>query len=143
MKSLFWVSSLFAMIISSVAVAESSQKVGEFRVHYNALSSDFLSPKVASNYGVLRSKNRGLLNVSVVRDDGSFKGAEAKLEVHATNLNGQLRELKMRKVADQDAVYYISQFPVSDQETLDFNIQVTTLDQARSNIKFRQQFFVD
>jgi len=132
---------ILGALVSFTAGAQNSLNIGDYVVHYNAISSDFLSPNVANSYGVKRSKNRGLLNVSVVRGDGSFHGAEADLKVSATNLTGQLRQLKMRKITEQNAVYYISEFPVRDQETLDFNIKVTTLDKASDNIRFRQQFF--
>lgn len=135
---------LFVGLLSFTAVqAETSQEVGNYLVHYNALSTESLPAKVASAYGIQRSKNRGMLNISVLEKGSGFKGVEAQIKVVATNLTGQLREMELRKIVEQGAVYYISEFSVADQETLDFIINVTTLDNNSANIKLRQQFFAN
>ena len=133
----------FLLSIHSQAFAESSQTVGDYIVHYNALSTESLPPAVARAYGITRSKNQGLLNISVLKKGGNFEGAEANITVSATNLTGQLRNLELRKIEEQNAIYYISVFSVADQETLDFSIKVTTTDNKTGNIKLRQQFYVN
>ena len=129
------------MTYQSLAFAESSQVVGNHIVHYNAISTESLPPAVARAYGITRSKNRGLLNISVLKKGGGFEGVEANIDVSATNLTGQLRDIKLRKIQEQGAVYYISEFSVADRETLDFSIKVTTADNQTANMKLRQQFF--
>lgn len=136
---LIGLSLLFAF--HSIAFAESSQTIGDYIVHYNAISTESLPPAVARAYGITRSKNRGLLNISVLKKGGNFEGVEATIDVSATNLTGQLRDIKLRKIQEQNAVYYISEFSVADQETLDFSIKVTTADNKTGNMKLRQQFF--
>lgn len=126
-----------------IAYAESSQVIGDYVVHFNALSTESLPPAVASAYGITRSKNKGLLNISVLKRGGGYQGVEADIEVSATNLTGQLRNIQLRKIQEQNAVYYISDFSVADQETLDFSIKVTTADKKTGNIKLRQQFFAN
>jgi hypothetical protein len=121
--------------------AENSQEVGDYIVHYNALSTESLPPTVARAYGITRSKNRGLLNVSVLKKGGLFEGVNADIDATATNLTGQLRSIDLRRVQDQNAVYYLADFSVTDRETLDFSLMVTTPDGARGSIKFRQQFY--
>ena len=133
--------SILATLFLLPAWAETSQPVGDYVVHYNALSTESLPPTVAKAYGITRSKNRGLLNVSVLKKGGNFAGVSADIDVSATNLTGQLRDIKLRKIEEQTAIYYISEFSVADRETLDFSIQVTTPDKARGSIKFRQQFY--
>lgn len=129
--------------IQSLAFAESSQEIGDYIVHYNALSTESLPPSVASAYGITRSKNKGLLNISVLKKGGDFKGVEADIKVNATNLTGQFREINLRKIEEQSAVYYISEFSVADRETLDFSIRVTTADNQTGSMKLRQQFFAN
>lgn len=133
----------FLLSIHSLAFAESSQSVGDYVVHYNALSTESLPPAVARAYGITRSKNKGLLNISVLKKGGNFEGAEADIKVSATNLTGQLRNLELRKIEEQNAIYYISIFSVADKETLDFSIKVTTTDNNTANLKLRQQFYVN
>lgn len=127
--------------LSSIACAESSKTIGNYIVHFNALSTESLPASVARAYGITRSKNRGLLNISVLKKGGGFEGVEADINANATNLTGQLRNIDLRKIEEQNAVYYISEFSVTDRETLDFSIDVKTADNDRGNIKFRQQFF--
>lgn len=129
--------------IQPLVLAESSQSIGDFIVHYNALSTESLPPSVARAYGITRSKNKGLLNISVLKKGGDFQGVEADIDVSATNLTGQFRDLELRTIADKKAIYYISVFSVANRETLDFSIKVTTSDNKTGNIKLRQQFFVN
>lgn len=144
MKKLFQIAILALLYgFQSAALAESSGSVGNYIVHYNALSTESLPPAVARAYGITRSKNRGLLNISVLKKGGGFQGVEAVIDVSATNLTGQLRNINLRKIEEQNAVYYISEFSVADQETLDFAIKVTTADNASGSFKLRQQFFTN
>lgn len=143
MKILSYLILLMFGLISTPLHAENSKALGDFIVHFNALSTESLPPKVAQAYGIIRSKNRGLLNVSVVRKDGLAGGVEADIKVRATNLTGQLRNIELRKIQEQDAIYYISDFNVADRETLDFFITVTTADQQTGNMSLRQQFFAN
>lgn len=133
----------FFLLFQSIAAAESSQIIGDYVVHYNALSTESLPPGVATAYGITRSKNKGLLNISVLKRGTDFQGAEADIKVSATNLTGQLRDIKLRKITEQKAIYYISVFPVANRETLDFSIKVKTADGKVGNIKLRQQFFAN
>ncbi|MBT3203279.1 MAG: DUF4426 domain-containing protein [Gammaproteobacteria bacterium] len=127
----------------SIAFAESSKTIGNFIVHYNAISTESLPPAVARAYGITRSKNKGLLNISVLKKGAGFQGVEAQIGVSATNLTGQLRDIQLRKIVEQNAIYYISVFSVANRETLDFSIKVTTQDNQTGNIKLRQQFFAN
>jgi hypothetical protein len=142
------VKTTFKLIISTLlfclpafAFAENSQAIGNYIVHFNALSTESLPPSVAKAYGITRSTNRGLLNISVLKKGTGFEGVDADIKVSATNLTGQLREIKLRKIEEQKAVYYISVFSVANEETLDFSIQITTPDKQTGNITLRQQFF--
>ena len=130
-------------LFQSPAFAENSKVIGDYVVHFNALPTESLPPSVASAYKIKRSKNRGLLNISVLKKGGNFEGAEAEIKVSATNLTGQLRKIDLRKITEQNAIYYIGVFSVSDRETLDFDIRVKTADGKTDNIKLRQQFFTN
>jgi len=118
---------------NSIASAESSKAIGNYIIHFNALSTESLPASVARAYGITRSKNRGLLNVSVLKKGGNFEGVEADIKASATNLTGQYRNIDLRKIEEQNAVYYISEFSVTDRETLDFSINVKTADNASGN----------
>lgn len=133
----------FSSWLPAQALAQNSHTAGAYVIHYNALPTESLPASVARAYGIKRSKNRGLLNVSILKNAATFEGVEATIKATATNLTGQMRVLDMRVIHEQNAVYYISDFTVANQETLDFAIQVTTPDQNTSHLKLRQQFFAN
>jgi len=129
--------------MSMSAVAENATHVAGYTIHHNALTTDSLAPQVAKAYGIQRSKNRGMLNVSVLKDKAGSIGepVKAKVEATATNLSGQSREIDMREVMDGGAVYYIGDFRVSNQETLNFDLTVSPSGAGIYHAKLSQQFF--
>ena len=134
------------LLASSISWAESFQSFGDYDVHFNAFTTDFLSPQVAQTYKIQRSKNRALLNISILKKVLGTPGESVTGVVRATarNLSGQLRSLDVRKVVDGPATYYLSTFSVNNEETLDFEIQVTPQGRdAPYVVKFRQQFFTN
>ena len=93
----------------------SSVTVNGYSVHFSAQSTDQLPPEVARQYNIVRSKNRAMLNVSI-----------------------------MRKIQEQDAVYYIGEIPVANSETLVFDITVTPDDQDEPiEVRFKRQFYTN
>ena len=57
------------------ASQDSHRDFGDYRIHFNALSTDHLAPEVALAYGITRSQNRAMLNVSIIRREASGTGA--------------------------------------------------------------------
>jgi hypothetical protein len=126
------------------ALAENATKIPGYTIHHNAITTDQLTPDVARSYGIQRSRNRGLLNVSVIKDVPGTTGTAATATVKATsrNLQGLIRELPMREVRDGTAVYYLGEFPVEHQETLSFTVQVRPQGETTSyTAELSQEFF--
>jgi hypothetical protein len=124
---------------------ESSLDVGDFTIHFNAISTDQLTPEVASTYGIVRSQNRAMLTISVIRNDTPGPTASpAEVTATATNLAGQLRNLSMREIAESNAIYYIGETVITNAETLIFTIQVRPEGSSQTHtIRYMKQFFVD
>ena len=101
-----------------------SANIGEFVVHFSAQSTDQLPPDVARNYNIVRSKNRAMLNVSVLRAADN-KPVTAIVTVKTVNLTGQLKNITMRQVNEGEAIYYIGEVTIANRETLIFDIGVT------------------
>ncbi len=80
----------------------SFQEFGDFQVHYNAVRTDELTADVARAYGIERSANRVMLNVSLLRQgaDGRTTPVDGTVSATAYNLNGQLKNLTMRRITD-------------------------------------------
>lgn len=106
------------------AAAESSQIFGDYTVHFNAISTDEVPADVAQSVGIVRARNRALLNVSVQRNE-TDESIEADVEVAVSNLTGQLKKMTVRKVEQGEAIYYLGEVSVANRETLIFDISVT------------------
>lgn len=117
-----------AEIQPAQAGAESFKAVGEYEMHYNALRTDQLTPDIARAYGIERSKNKILLNVSVLhRASGasSTTATDADVSVNVHNLNGQMKDLTLRRITEGPSIYYIGDAGIGGSETLVFEIKAT------------------
>ena len=81
--------------------------------------------------------------MSVLKNNGDFEAVEADITVRATNLAGQLKDLNLRQIREQNSIYYIADFRVSNEEIFIFDIQVTTPDKQSATIKLQQQYFTN
>jgi hypothetical protein len=132
-----------AVVPEAQPAGASNAEIGDHVVHYSAQSTDQLPPEVARAYNIVRSKNRAMLNVSVLQaSDGS--AVVADVSVKAVNLTGQLKNVTMRRIDEGDAIYYIGEVAIANRETLVFDISVTPdgSDQV-SDVRFKRQFFTD
>jgi len=124
--------------------AENAQDFGDYVVHHNAFTTDSLSPEVAKAYEITRSKNRAMLNIVVLKKMSGTTGepVAATVSATATNLNAQMKILKLREIRKDSAIYYIADFNVSDGEILNFVVNVEAEAASRPyTVRFRQQFF--
>ena len=135
-----------ATVPQAQPAGSTSSDIGDHVIHFNAQSTDQLPPEVASAYNISRSKNRAMLNVSIIREsDGlSVPGA---VTVKTVNLTGQLKNVPMRRIdepGDPPAIYYIGTTPVANRETLNFDISVTPEGMQRATqVRFQRQFYTD
>jgi hypothetical protein len=121
----------------------SSENIGDHVVHFSAQTTDQLPPEVARAYSIVRSKNRAMLNVSVLRASDNA-AVEAGVTVKAVNLTGQLKNITMRQIDEQNAIYYIGEVAIANRETLIFDISVTPEgEDSPSDVRFKRQFFTD
>ena len=130
--------------VGSAEATPVSKDFGDYMVHINAVNSDTLQPSMAKAYNIVRSKNRGLLTISLVKKTLSENPTpvRAKVTGKATNLTGQLKDIQIREINDGEAVYYISEFQVADKEVLDFTVYLTPDDKSSPfTVELRQQFF--
>ena len=133
----------------TIAAAQPSDETfkdfGNYEMHFNALRTDALTPEVARAYGIQRSQNRVMLNVAILRQDAAHtprKPVEAKVEVDCYNLNGQLKNIEIRRLTEGDAIYYIGEVTISGAEILVFDISATPTGEAGVlNAKLKREFF--
>ena len=117
--------------------------IGDHVVHFSALATDQLPPEVAKAYGIVRSPERAMLNVSVLQEADN-KAVTADVTVNVVNLTGQLKNVAMRQITEGDAIYYIGVTRVANRETLVFDISVKPEGvNVASQVRFHRQFFTD
>ncbi len=123
--------------------AASDVDIGDHVVHFSAQSTDQLPPEVARTYGIVRSKNRAMLNVSVLKE-GTTIAVVADVTVRTVNLAGQLKNVTMRKIQEQEAIYYIGETGIANRETLIFNISITPEGATEaSDVSFTREFYTN
>lgn len=134
---------LFTACLSVSAMAadvikgERKETFGDVTVHYNTFNSTFLTPDIAKAAELIRSKNQGVINVSVIKDG---KPLVANVTGTVKDLTSQSVPLNFRQVTEQGAIYYIAQYPVEQQETRTFEIKVQNGDKINT-INFNQELF--
>lgn len=128
------------------AAGVASRDFGDYVLHFNAISTDQLTPEVARSYDIVRSKNRALLNVSLVRKVEGTIGQPVPARVTALVVNdtGQVKDSNLREIRDGGAYYYIADFAVSNAETLVFTVDAAPADAATTapfNVRFSRTFY--
>jgi hypothetical protein len=135
---------LLTLLSPASVLAENSRDFGDYVLHYNALATDMLPPAVARDYHITRSQNRGMLNITLLKKVLGSPGqpVHARVESSATNLAGQIREIDMREIREGNAIYYLGEFGVANEETLNFKVHVRPQGERDFfEVEFSQDFY--
>ncbi len=137
---------LSLIALSGLLQAEQVVIQGDYELHYNTFPSTFLSKEIANTYQITRSKNRGILSISVMDKSGEEpKAVEADITIEAKNLVHQSKDIKLIKIVEQDeAVYYLGTFALNNEENVNFSIEAKpTGSSTLFQVKFTREFFTD
>ncbi len=126
---------------------ENDKQVGNYIIHINALTTDQLPTEVARGYKISRSKNRAMLNVSVREKQADTETPiTASINIIAKNLSSQQKNVNVREIKETDpvAIYYIGELPVSNEETITFDLDITPAGATEPLLlSYSQQFFTE
>ena len=114
-----------------------TKEFGDITVRYNTFTSSFLQPETAQAVGVVRSKNKGLINVSV------FKGVTpvvAQVTGTIKDLSGKSEVLTFKQITEKGVTNYLAPYSVPQQEFKTFTINVETGGKAHG-FSFVQELF--
>ncbi len=122
---------------------EHQKDFGNYTLHVNALTTDQLPQEVAKEYRIARSNSRAMLNVVITKKaDGGGEPVTGKVAASARNLAGQFKELDMKEITEQDAIYYIADMAVDDNDTVTFDIDVVPVNESDPfKVTYRHEFF--
>jgi len=140
-----WLAGLLLLLPLTVD-AENSKDFGQFVIHYNAMATDMVPPQVARKYRITRSQNRGMINITVLKKVLGSPGqpVHARVEVTAQNLAGQGRTIHVREIREGNAIYYIGEFGVANEETLKFDVRARPQGtQEFVEVQFSQDFYTN
>ena len=129
---------LGASAVAADAIDGNRQKeFGDITVHYNTFTSSFLQPETAQAVGVVRSKNKGLINVSVVK---GVTPVAAQVTGTIKDLSGKSEILTFKQITEKGAIYYLAPYSVPQQEYRTFTINVESGGKAHG-FSFVQELF--
>lgn len=118
-------SALFALVVllvgSSIVSAQQSERFGEYEIHYSAIPTGMLNEQIAQSYGIVRSRTRGMIMITVLQDG---QPVTARVDILARDVDDDITEIGARRVRDSDWVSYVGTFPVDEGEALTFEVTV-------------------
>ncbi len=139
-----WIIALLLAFIALPSSAAQFQNIKDVEVHYSAFNSTFLTPQVARSYNLTRNGYSAILNISVLDNSSLGKPAtEAKVSGNVRSLLGNIRNLEFSEVKEGDAIYYLAEFPINNEEDLTFDIDVSAGTKGAGKLKFTQKFYVE
>jgi hypothetical protein len=134
---------LLVLLLSSLLVipAQAEQKVvfSDYEVHYILLPTTFLKADIADKYNLRRSKDRALVNVSVLDLQGS--PVQAEVRGSSENLLGQRQNLTFDEVVEGEAIYYLALLRYADEEFQRVTLNVVLPNGELAEIKFQQKMY--
>ncbi len=125
---------------------ETFKDFGNHIVHFSALNTDQLAPEIAQEYGIVRSKNRAMLTVSIhaKQESGLAAPVSASISASAVNLTGQLKRMPLREIKEGEAIYYVGALAINNGETLVYTIDATPANtDTPLRLRFKRQFFTE
>lgn len=149
MKYLLLISSLLfsTLFITSAnaGVEDTSRETDTHIIYFNVFNSSFLTPEIAEKYNLKRSKYHSMLSLTV-HEKGATEGKSVPVLVQGTitNIVQQQRSLEFVEVDEGNTVYYLSDFRVTDDDLLRFDIKIRANAESPSyNLQFKRRVFTD
>jgi len=135
---------IITLSIVGNAHAEQKQRVGNFDIHYMALSSTFITPEIAKSYGIERSRYTGLVNIAVLNtNQEGHPAVPVEISGIANNLIDARMTLDFKEIREGKSIYYIAEVPYRDDQEVNFTIAIKHGNQLNTSLKFKQKFYVD
>ena len=141
-----WLLGVVSALMMSAVQADQVTQFGDYQLHYNTFESTFLTPEIAHQYGLTRTKGQALLNVAVTtQSHGELPQSQrALVSANVKNLLGQIVSLSFITIEEGDAVYYLAPFTKTDDEILKFTVNAKlSADSAPMTVNFQRHFYVD
>ena len=128
-----------ALVLATLSThAEQKQVFGDYELHYIVVPTTFLQPQVAAKYDITRSRNRALLNVSVLKNGSPVA---TQLTAQAKNLLSQVSQLEFTEIREGPAIYYLALIRHSDEAVHQITINAIFDDDSTGQVEFQQRLY--
>ncbi|KWV75653.1 DUF4426 domain-containing protein [Pseudomonas paracarnis] len=117
--------------------ANRKKDFGDITVHYNTFTSSFLPAETAQKVGVVRSKEKGLINVTVIK---GVSPVTAQVTGTVKDLGGKSEILTFKQIEEKSGISYLAPYSVTQREYKTFTINVETGGKAHG-FQFNQELF--
>lgn len=124
---------------------EISFKQGRYEIFFSTFNTSIVTPKVAKSYGIVRSKSKALVNISVLKNNA--EGLQVPVNTTVTGQSYDLiltKKLDFFEVREQHAVYYLAQFDI--EHKIPFYFTINVLPEGEKNpikVQFKKILWVD
>jgi len=128
----------------SAGVEDTTRETDTHIIHFNVFNSSFLTPEIAKQYNLKRSNYYAILNIAVhEKGEAEDKPIPVLLQGTATNIVQQQRNLEFKEIIEGSAIYYVSDFRISDDDLLTFDIKIrTNADSPGYDLSFKRRVYV-
>ena len=103
------------------ASASEYLNLGEHTIYATALSSMLIPPEVAQIHGIVRSTQRIVVNVTVLKAD---QPTTASVSGTSTNLLGQQLDLDFTEIQERTAIYYLASIITNAKDMSRFHLYI-------------------
>jgi len=128
-----------ALLLNTAARAEQKQSFGDYDVHYIIVPTMTLKPEIAEKYGLLRARNRSLVNISILNALG--QPTSAAVTGISTNWLGQDQTLVFSEVTEGEAIYYLALLRHANEEYHRVAIDIVLANGDLAELRFSQQMY--
>ncbi|MEQ8691280.1 MAG: DUF4426 domain-containing protein [Pseudomonadales bacterium] len=129
------------LLLAAPAWAEQKQSIRDYEIHYIVVPTTFLRAGIATQYNLVRGRDRSLINISVLNKAG--EATRAKLSGHTRNLLEQRQPLKFDEVREGDAIYYLAVLRHADEEHHRISIDIEFADGSTHTLQWQQKLYWD
>ncbi len=137
-----WLTALAMLTFATTVAADQFKDFGDVEVHYVVVNTLFLQPDVAARYGVVRSSDRAIVNVSVLDQDGVALLGEVTGDT--INLMSQRTPARVRDDPGRRGDLLHRADPLHrSRHCCAFDLTVSVPDRAPMKLEFQQTMYVE
>ena len=124
----------------AVAPSPAYEDFGDLRVHYNAIPTLSMSQAVASEYGIQRDADKGLITIALRKmADGEEIAAEGEVQATAIDLQGMRQSIALHAARTGGYTDYIGTFRIVERDSYRFEVAVESAGRSEV-VKFQRNF---